>query len=87
MSNARSDFLQIIQTVILAQIAARAPGRKVDLRETVQKAMSHAIEASTLLPARLSAIEAAEDYLEAFIYEDGKADPPKWLTPGYRSLR
>jgi len=87
MSSNRADFLTIVQTVILAQVAARQPGRRIDLRKSVQTAISHAVEASHLLPARISAVEAAEDYLEAFVYEDGKADPPRWLTPGYRSLR
>ena len=87
MSSNRTDFLLVVQTVILAQVAARPPGRRLDLRESVQTAISHAVEASHLLPSRMSAVEAAEEYLEAFVYEDGKAEPPRWLTPGYRSLR
>jgi hypothetical protein len=87
MSSTRTDFLQIVQTVILAQVAARPPGRRVDIRESVQTAISHAVEASHMVPAGISAIEAAEEYLESFVYEDGTAEAPNWLTPGYRSLR
>jgi len=87
MSSNRTDFLLVVQTVILAQVASRPPGRRIDVREDVQAAMMDAVTASHMLPARVDAMEAAEEYLEAFIYDDGKAEPPRWLTPGYRSLR
>ena len=87
MNALRSDFLMVVQTVILAQVAARPPGRRLDMREHVQNAMSQAVEASHMLPSNVSATEAAADYLEAFVYHDGKGEAPRWVTPGFRSLR
>jgi len=79
--------MTIVQTVILAKVSLRPPGRKVDIRVDVQDAIAQAVDAAQLLPRNADPAEAAAEYLEAMVYEDGTAEPPKWLTPGFRSLR
>ncbi len=83
----RQQFLWIVQTSLIGNAINRAK-QDADAAYFGSLAMFNfaqdAVTASHLVPDQMTAIDAARDFINLFVWKDEARPEARWITPGFK---